>query len=65
MAVALVAVGLALVRARDWLEATSSRLAARGKGRTLGAIGRALPAVTATLVVIIGLGVAARGVYAI
>lgn len=65
MAAALVGVGLALVRCRDWLEATSARLAARGRGRTVGALGRALPALTATLVVVIGLGVAARGLYAI
>jgi nickel/cobalt exporter len=65
MAVALVGTGLLLVRARDWLEARSDWLAARGRGRVIIAAGRALPAITAVVVVVIGVGVAVRGAAAI
>lgn len=65
MAAALVGVGLALVRCRDWLERQSARLTLHGHGTGLRFVTRWLPAATAALVILLGLGVAARAVSAI
>lgn len=66
MAAALVAVGLALVKGKDWLERHTARLprASRHTAVTL-IITRWLPAATSALVILIGLGVAARAASAI
>lgn len=65
MAAALVGVGLALVKCRDWLERQSARLTLRGHGKGLRFLTRWLPAATAALVILLGLGVAARAASAI
>ncbi len=60
MAAALVAVGLALVRFKDWLDSYSARLTLRGHGKIASFTTRWLPAATSALVILVGLGVAAR-----
>ena len=66
MAAALVAVGLALVRGRDWLDRHAHRLAPRGRGTAAARFMRRwLPAATSSLVILIGLGVAARAASSI
>lgn len=65
MAMALVAVGLALVKCKDWLERQSARLSLTGHNKTLAVTTRWLPAATSALVILIGLGVAARAASAI
>ena len=66
MATALVAVGLALVRGRDWLERHADRFAPKGRGTAAARFMRRwLPAATSSLVIMIGLGVAARAASSI
>ena len=65
MAAALVAVGMALVKGKNWLDRHSTRLTRTGHGRTLALTTRWLPAATSALVILIGLGVAARAASAI
>jgi nickel/cobalt exporter len=66
MATALIAVGLALVRGRDWLERHADRFAPKGRGTaTARFMRRWLPAATSSLVIMIGLGVAARAASSI
>ena len=66
MAAALVAVGLALVRGRDWLERHADRFAPIGRSTaTARLMRRWLPAATSSLVIMIGLGVAARAASSI
>lgn len=65
MATSLVAVGLALVKCRDWLDRHSARLTLAGHGKRLAFTTRWLPAATSALVILIGLGVAARAASAI
>ena len=60
MAAALVAVGLALVRFKNWLDSYSARLTLRGHGKIASFTTRWLPAATSALVILVGLGVAAR-----
>lgn len=60
MAAALVAVGLALVKCKDWLERHATRLTLAGHAKTATVITQWLPAATSALVILIGLGVAAR-----
>lgn len=65
MAAALVAVGLALVKCRTWLERQSARLTRNGHGRAATFASRWLPAATSAVVILIGLGVAARAASSI
>lgn len=65
MAGSLVAVGLALVRCKDWLERHSNRLSLKGHAKTVTLTTRWLPAATSSLVILIGLGVAARAASAL
>ncbi|CAN5681364.1 hypothetical protein BH24ACT14_BH24ACT14_21100 [soil metagenome] len=61
MAAALVATGLLLVSARDALNRLLARTTVSVGGRRLAAVlGRGLPAVTASVVVVVGLGIALR-----
>lgn len=60
MAASLVAVGLALVKGKDWLDRHSARLTRTGHAKTVTLATRWLPAATSALVILIGLGVAAR-----
>ena len=61
MAAALVAVGLALVRGRNWLDRHADRFTPKGPGSAAARfLRRWLPAATSSLVILIGLGVAAR-----
>jgi ABC-type nickel/cobalt efflux system permease component RcnA len=61
MAATLTAAGLLLVRLRDRLE----RLAVHRLGRRLSRVTAALPVLTAGLVLVVGLGLAARAVTGI
>ena len=61
MAATLMAAGLLLVRLRDRLE----RLAANRLGQRLSRVTAALPMVTAGLVLVVGLGLAARAAVGI
>ncbi len=66
MAAALVAVGLALVRGRNWLERHADRFTPKGRGTAAARFARRwLPAATSSLVIMIGLGVAARAASSI
>ena len=67
MAAALVAVGMALVKGKNWLDRHSTRLSPAGHrgGKALALTSRWLPAATSALVILIGLGVAARAASAI
>lgn len=65
MAAALVAVGLALVKFKDWLERHLDRLTLRGHSAGARLISRWVPAFTSALVILIGLGVAARAASSI
>lgn len=66
MATALVAVGLALVRGRDWLERHADRFTPKARGTAAARfVRRWLPAATSSLVIMIGLGVAARAASSI
>lgn len=65
MAGSLVAVGLALVKCKDWLERHSNRLSLKGHAKTVTFTTRWLPAATSSLVILIGLGVAARAASAL
>ncbi len=60
MAASLVAVGLALVKCKDWLERHTARLTLAGHTKTVAFTTQWLPAATSALVILIGLGVAAR-----
>lgn len=60
MVASLVAVGLALVKCKDWLDRHSARLTRTGHAKTVTLATRWLPAATSALVILIGLGVAAR-----
>ncbi len=64
MALALMATGLLLVRARGLLERTLARRPGRGGGVVL-AMGAALPLATALVVVIVGLVLAGRAAVAL
>ncbi len=66
MAAALVAVGLALVRGRNWLDRHADRFTPKGRGTAVARFMRRwLPAATSSLVIMIGLGVAARAASSI
>lgn len=65
MAAALVAVGLALVKCKDWLERHLDRLTLKGHSAGARFISRWVPAATSALVILIGLGVAARAASSI
>ena len=65
MAGALVAVGLALVKCRAWFERQSARLTRTGHARAATFARRWLPAATSAVVILIGLGVAARAASSI
>lgn len=63
MAAALVAVGLAFVRGRNWLDRHADRFTPTGRGTAAARFMRRwLPAATSSLVIMIGLGVASRAV---
>jgi len=65
MATSLVAVGLALVKCRNWLDRHSARLTLAGHTKTVAFTTRWLPAATSALVILIGLGVVARAALTI
>lgn len=65
MAAALVAVGLALVKGKNWLDRHSARLTLNGNAKGITFITRWLPAATSALVILLGLGVAARAASAL
>ena len=66
MAAALVTVGLALVRGRNWLDRHADRFTPKGRGTAAARFMRRwLPAATSSLVIMIGLGVAARAASSI
>jgi len=60
MALTLTAAGLLLVRARRILDRRSARTSARTD--RLGRLARAMPALTASVIVVVGLFLAAQGV---